>query len=374
VRCLLLLGIVMTEWKFDQSPMVAIWEVTQACDLRCVHCRASAMPRRGPRELSRGEAVDLIDQLHELKPGVLVLTGGDPLKRPDLFTLIGTAVRRQLSVAITPSVTPLLTTSAIQRLAAAGVSRIALSLDGPDAATHDAFRGTPGAYAATLEAIAAVRAAGVPLQINTSVSRRTVDSLAATGRIVAEFAPALWSVFFVVPVGRAARDQQLDAAICERLFNDLYEWRWAYGLPVKTTAAQAFRRVALQRDMELRRAGQGRTQPRLHPAAVNDGKGFVFVSHTGEVYPSGFLPVSAGNVRQTRLAAIYRSHALFRALRTPNRLEGKCGRCEFRVLCGGSRARAYAVTGNVFAEDPACEYQPPDPSSRADPILGESRV
>jgi len=136
---------------------------------------------------------------------------------------------------------------------------------------------------------------------------------------------------------------------------------------VKTTAAQAFRRVALQRDMERRRAGYGRPQLHSHPAAVNDGKGFVFISHTGEVYPSGFLPVSAGNVRHTRLAAIYREHPFFQALRTPDRLEGKCGRCEFRVLCGGSRARAYAVTGNAFAEDPACAYQPVARSGRADP-------
>jgi radical SAM protein len=317
------------------------------------------MPQPDPRELSHREALDLIDQLVELKPGILVLTGGDPLKRADLFALIEAAVGRGLSVAITPSVTPLLTAEAIRRLAAAGVGRIALSLDGPDAATHDAFRGTRGAYAATLAAVAAVRAAGVPLQINTSLSRKNIDSLAATGRIVAAIAPALWSVFFVVPIGRAGRDQQLDAATCERVFNDLYEWGRTHRLPVKTTAAPAFRRVVTQRDTERRRRGEDRGQPRSRVAAVNDGKGFVFVSHTGEVHPSGFLPLRAGNVRQTRLAAIYRDNPLFQALRAPDRLEGKCGRCEFRSICGGSRARAWAMTGNAFAEDPACAYQPP---------------
>lgn len=341
---------------FSVSPMVAIWEVTRACDLACVHCRASAMPRRDPRELSTTESLDLIKQFRELSPGVLVLTGGDPLKRPDLFPLIEAAVAEGLTVAITPSVTPLLTADAIDRLAAAGISRIALSLDGPDAATHDAFRGTAGAFAATREAIAAVRAIDLPLQINTSLSRKTVDTLETTGRLIAEIAPILWSVFFVVPVGRAARDQQLDAAACEQVFNYLDDWSESTGLPVKTTAAQAYRRVVLQRDKERVRAGKPR---RPRPPAVNDGKGFVFVSHTGEVYPSGFLPLSAGDIRQTRLAQIYRTSPLFQALRDDGRLEGKCGRCEFRSVCAGSRARAFAMTGNPFAEDPACVYQPP---------------
>jgi radical SAM protein with 4Fe4S-binding SPASM domain len=178
---------------------------------------------------------------------------------------------------------------------------------------------------------------------------------------VAAITPALWSMFFVVPIGRAGRDQQLDAVTCERVFNDLYEWGRTYRMPVKTTAAQAFRRVVSQRDTELRRRGEGGGRSRAQVAAGNHGKGFVFVSHTGEVYPSGFLPLSAGNVRHMRLAAIYRDNSLFQALRTPDRLEGKCGRCEFRFVCGGSRARAYAMTGNVFAEDPACVYQPPPP-------------
>jgi len=340
---------------FSVSPMVAIWEVTRACDLACVHCRASAMARRDPHELSTAESLDLIKQFRDLNPGVLVLTGGDPLKRPDLFPLIEAAVDAGLTVAITPSVTPLLTGDAIERLAAAGISRMALSLDGPDAATHDTFRGTPGAFAATRDAIAAAHAIDLPLQINTSLSRKTVGGLEATGRLVAEIAPTLWSVFFVVPVGRAAHDQQLDAATCERVFHYLAVWSDTNGLPVKTTAAQAYRRVVLQRATERVRAGGVRG---VRPPAVNDAKGFVFVSHTGEVYPSGFLPLSAGNIRDQRLAAIYRHGPLFQALRDAGRLEGKCGRCEFRHVCGGSRARAFAVSGNVFAEDPACAYEP----------------
>jgi radical SAM protein len=340
---------------FSVSPMVAIWEVTRACDLACVHCRASAMPCSDPRQLSTAASLDLIEQFRELNPGVLVLTGGDPLKRPDLFLLIEAAVAAGLTVAITPSVTPLLTAGAIERLAAVGISRIALSLDGPDAATHDAFRGSPGAFAATQAAIAAVRAVDLPLQINTSLTRRTVGTIEATGRVISAIKPSLWSVFFVVPVGRAAAEQQVDAATCERVYDYLLDWSESTGLAVKTTAAQAYRRVVLQREKERVHAGLPR---RPRPPAVNDGKGFVFVSHTGEVYPSGFLPLSAGNVRDRHLWAIYRDSPLFLALRDAARLEGKCGRCEFRTVCGGSRARAFAVTGNVYGEDPTCVYEP----------------
>jgi radical SAM protein with 4Fe4S-binding SPASM domain len=349
---------------FERRPLIAIWEVTRACDLRCLHCRASAIPYRDPRELSSADALGLIDQLGELEPAVLVLTGGDPLKRPDLFTLIEAAVDRHLHVAITPSVTPLLTRDAIQRLAAAGVRRVALSLDGPDSPTHDGMRGIAGSFEATLGAVAAVRAAGLSLQINTSLTRRTLGELPSTGHLVATIAPDLWSVFFVVPVGRAAVEQQLDSDACECVFHYLYDWSDTTGLAVKTTAAPAYRRVVLERDAARRRQGQSH---RPRPSAVNDGKGFVFVSHTGEVYPSGFLPLSAGNVRRDRLATIYRRSPLLRALRADDLLGGKCGVCPFRTVCGGSRARAYAVTGSFLAEDPACAYVPAQSASAHPP-------
>jgi len=349
------------------APLVAIWEVTRACDLACVHCRAEAMPAPDPAQLSTAEALDLLDQLRELGPGVLVLTGGDPLKRPDLFTIIEAARCRGLEVAVTPSVTPLLTLDAIRRFADSGTSRLALSLDGPDARTHDAFRGSPGAFAATVRAIAAARVTGLPMQVNTSLTRDTVRHLPPIGRLLESIAPVLWSVFFVVPVGRAAAAQQLDAATCEQTFHWLYDWREATGIAVKTTAAPAFRRVVLRR--EAARARAARAPRRPLPPAINDGKGFVFVSHTGDVFPSGFLPLAAGNVRHARLAEVYRRSPLFRALRDERRLEGKCGACPFRSLCGGSRARAWATTGNPFAEDPACVYEPPqhDPAPTPEP-------
>jgi radical SAM protein len=346
-----------------RSPLVAVWEVTRACDLAWLHCRACAVPGRDPRELTTAEAFDLLDQLRELAPGVVVLTGGDPLKRPDLEAIVAAAAGRGLTVAIAPSVTPLLTAEAIERLGRGGASRIALSLDGPEPAVHDAIRGTLGSFAATRDAIAAVAAAGLALQINTSISPATVAGLPALGALVAAVRPALWSVFFVVPVGRAALGPQLDAATCEAIFNQLYEWSEDTGIAVKTTAAPAFRRVVLQREALRRRARRGRpSRLAARVAAVNDGKGFVFVSHTGDVFPSGFLPLSAGNVRRDSLAALYRQRPLFRDLRADWRIEGKCGICAFRTVCGGSRARAYATTGNLFAEDPACAYEPRRPA------------
>jgi radical SAM protein len=338
------------------NPAIAIWEVTRACDLACAHCRARATPGRDPRELSTGEAFALIGQLRALAPGVVVVTGGDPFKRPDLEAIIGETVGRGLRVAIAPSVTPSLTPDAVARLAALGVVRIALSLDGPDAATHDRFRGTPGSFERTRATVATVVASGTELQVNTTLTRRTVEHLPRTAALVADVGPALWSVFFVVPVGRARLDDQLGPDACERVFHFLYEWSERTGRAVKTTAAPAFRRVVLER-----RAGRRDRTPHPRPVAVNDGKGFVFVSHTGDVFPSGFLPLRAGNVRDTPVADLYRRTRLFRALRDPTRLEGKCGRCPFRSLCGGSRARAWATTGNFLAEDPACAYQPPRP-------------
>jgi AdoMet-dependent heme synthase len=311
------------------------------------------MPRPDRAQLSHAEGIDLLRQFVELAPDVVVLTGGDPLKRPDLRELVEQAVARRLRVALAPSVTPLLTRRALADLVAAGVGRVALSLDGPRA-VHDAFRGVPGSFDRTLEAVDAVRATGAALQVNTSLDRRTLAALPETAELVAALRPALWSVFVVVPVGRASAATTLDADACERVFATLYDWAARTGLAVKTTAAPAFRRYVVQR-----RAAERPNGTRLPtPGSVNEGRGFVFVSHTGDVYPSGFLPIRVGNVRHARLAQLYRTHRLFVALRAESRLEGKCGQCRYRFLCGGSRARAFATTGDPLAEDPACAYDP----------------
>jgi len=352
---------------FDRSPVTAIWELTRACDLRCAHCRAEARPEADPAELTTREGLELLDQIAELAPAVLVFTGGDPLKRADLFELIGAAVERGIPLAVTPSGTPLLTRDALARMRDLGVRGIALSLDGPSAATHDAFRRQDGSFDLTLAGIRHARELGLPVQINTTATRRNRGLLERIAGLVEDLGASTWSVFFLVAVGRGRESDQLPAEEIEEVFEFLHRLSQRAPFVVRTTAAPHYRRFVLQRRRDQRRAGEASPPPQLprlfglnerQRRGVTDGRGFVFVSHTGEVYPSGFLPLSAGNVRRDRLAHIYREAPLFRRLRDDEQLGGKCGRCEFRMVCGGSRARAYAASGDPLAEDPACVHQP----------------
>jgi radical SAM protein len=352
---------------FDRAPFTVVWEVTRACDLRCTHCRADAQSRRAPGELTTDEGMALLEEIRDLGSPVFVITGGDPLKRPDLHELIAHAVRLGLTVAVTPSGTPLLTADAVRRLAGLGVRRLALSLDGPSAAVHDGIRGQPGSYAYTVAALQHARACGLPTQINTTISRRNVGTLPAIAERVAELGAAMWSAFFLVAVGRANAADQITAPECEAVFEFLHGLAARAPFAVRTTAAPHYRRFALQQQVRARRAGTAHQiappigiasgGPRA-PRGVTDGNGFIFISHTGDVYPSGFLPLRVGNVRAVPLAELYRDAPLLRRLRDPRELGGKCGICEFRRLCGGSRARAFAATGDPLAEDPLCVYQP----------------
>jgi radical SAM protein with 4Fe4S-binding SPASM domain len=239
-----------------------------------------------------------------------------------------------------------------------------VSLDGSVPELHDTFRGVPGSYARTLEAIFWANQFGLPIQVNTSVSRRNVHDLENMANLLKHFRLVLWSAFFLVPTGRAQMDDLLTAEEVEETFGKLYQLSKELPFKVKTTEAQHYRRFVIQQRIkskgrgavEINNEGWEKGIPGLLP--INDGKGFVFVSHTGEVCPSGFLPVSAGNIRMQSLAEIYRESPILKALRDPSRLEGKCGECEFKAICGGSRARAYAVTGNMFAPDPCCSYIP----------------
>ncbi len=360
---------------FRDKPYIVIWETTQACDLACVHCRACAQPARNPFELSTGEAKGLIDQIAEMKVPVFVLTGGDPLKRPDIYDLVEYAHAQGVHTSMTPSATPLLTRAAIARLKACGLARLAVSLDGSTATIHDAFRRVDGSYDCTLNAIRWARGLGLPVQINTTITRRNLDDFDATVRLLEQLDIVLWSVFFLVPTGRGQSNDLVTAEEFEMVFEKLYRTAAQVKFDIKTTEAQHYRRFLLQRRAEEKRRGETtlRTQvpaAQAFPAALggdgiaraprglNDGKGFVFVSHVGEVFPSGFLPLAAGNVRRQRLAELYRESPLFRRLRDTAQLKGKCGVCEFKEICGGSRARAFAMTGDVMAEEPCCVYQP----------------
>ncbi len=343
---------------FDVRPMLVIWEMTQACDLNCAHCRANARPHRHPLELSTAEAFHLIDQIAEMHVPLFVLTGGDPLKRPDLMPIVQYACRRGVRTSLTPSTTPLLVRNAVFDLKASGLMRLALSLDGSTAELHDGFRGVPGSYQRTLDAVKWCHEAGLPVQINTTMSRRNLADMDNMIELLKSLRVVLWSVFFLVPTGRAQQRDLLSPEQHEQVFAKLYNTSKQVKFHIKTTEGQHYRRYVLQ---QKAKEPNSRTEDNLiatAPKGVNDGKGFMFVSHVGEVYPSGFLPVSAGNVLWEPLADIYQASALFRGLRDSSQLKGKCGACDFKDLCGGSRARAYAITGDPLGEEPCCAYMP----------------
>jgi AdoMet-dependent heme synthase len=346
--------------SFDRAPRRVYWEVTRACDLACRHCRAEAAPERDPAELDAAEGLRLIAELAGFGAPLphLILTGGDPLKRADLFALIASSRARGFGVSVAPSATPLLTADVIARLKAAGVEAVSLSLDGSHAPRHDALRGIDGCFDRTLVAARACVAVGLPFQVNTLVSEETLDDLPAIHRLATDLGAARWSLFFLVAVGRGTMLKPITAEACERLFERLLDLGGNGGPIITTTEAPHFRRVVLER---ARRAGRGLAAlPRStmgHGAGIRDGNGIMFISHTGEVHPSGFFSLTAGDARTADPVAIYRDSDLFRTLRRPELLTGRCGRCEYAEPCGGSRARAFAATGDPMAEDPLCLYE-----------------
>ncbi len=342
-------------YDFEDRPFLVFWEITRSCALACSHCRAEAQPRRHPEELDQTEALRLIGQLADWKPPMLILTGGDPLMRRDAIDLVRAASNAGLHVGLSPSATPLLLRTDFSELKEAGVQRLSLSLDGATRETHDAFRGVGGTFDRTIEAVRRAHAAGLSLQINTTLTRGNLSEYEAFKRLMFVLEPAMWSVFLLVPTGRAGLDALPGAAEIERIFEDMADLVGNAPFAVKTTEGHHFRRVLIQR----RGGGAARSRPGLvSPAGIRDGRGVMFISHTGEVSPSGFLPIVCGNVRVSSPAEIYRHHPLFVSLRDSDALGGKCGRCEFRKVCGGSRARAYGLTGDPFASDPACVYEP----------------
>lgn len=363
----------LAEANFDLAPFTVAWEVTRACAFACRHCRAEAQPQRDPRELTTSEAFHLLDQIKRFGDPILVITGGDPMMRHDLYEIIRYAVQKGLRAALTPTTTRLVTPKALARVKEAGVRRVAISIDGPSAEAHDAFRAFRGSFRLARGIAQNIVAAGLSLQINTTVSRYNLHLLEEMMKLVADLGAVQWSLFFLVPTGRATAADMISPKEHEQVFHWLYGLSREAPFDIKSTAAPAYRRVIIQREREKGRPADvsGKTPRTLAGAGyryedgldrpargVNDGRGFCFVSHTGDVCPSGFLPLAAGNVRQQSVVNIYRYAPLFRNLRDPERLKGRCGRCEFRHVCGGSRARAYAVTGDYLAPDPSCVHEP----------------
>jgi radical SAM protein with 4Fe4S-binding SPASM domain len=297
------------------------------------------------------------------RPPIIVLTGGDPMRRPDLADFVRYAAAEGLTVALTPSGTAAATRARLAELKAAGLSRVAVSLDGPTPETHDAFRGVRGSYAWTMRIIESAIDLGLPLQINSTISRRTLPDFEAMAARVAEFPLTLWALFFLIQTGRGTSLAQITDIECERVLNRLYDLSLTSPFGIKTTEAPHYHRVVWQREAARRRLGLpaedvGRRRQLRAPRSVNDGNGFVFIDHLGNICPSGFLPVARGNVRSANLADVYRTDEMFMRLRNANALAGKCGRCGFREICGGSRSRSFAATGAVMASDPLCAYEP----------------
>lgn len=347
----------------NQRPFTVAWEITRSCALACVHCRAMAQPKRHPDELTTAEAHRVIDQLRDLAPPVLVITGGDPMMRPDLFDLVEYAVGRGLRVAVSPTTTALPTRQRLARLQELGVSMIHLSVDGADAETHDTFRGVPGTFARAIGMLLNLRELEMPVQIGTTVTKHNLHQLEEMSALIAISGARVWNVFYLVPTGRGREDAMISVEEAEASWEWLAELSERTSFTVRTTAAPQFRRTMLRRARErrggpVRLTGAGyqlREAPTgVETRGVNDGKGFMFIDHLGNICPSGFLQVPGGNVRQDDVGEVYRDSSLFRSLRDPAALKGLCGQCEFADLCGGSRARAMGVTGNYLADDPLC--------------------
>lgn len=345
------------------NPFIVIWEVTRSCDLVCKHCRADAFQEADPQQLSTAEGKALLRHVREaFGPVLMVMTGGDPLKRPDVYELINYGHDLGLRMTITPSATPLLTPEVVDKLKAHGIQRMAISIDGKDATTHDAFRGFAGTFARSCQMLEHAQNIGLETQINTSINKHNQDQLNDIAQLAGWYGITLWSVFITVPTGRADADSLMSAGEHEKIYRKLAAMALNpdTSFDIKTTAGQPYYRVKKQWEAKQIQDTRKKGPSSLRAAGkINDGKGIVFISHVGDINPSGFLPIHCGNVREDSLADVYREHDLFVCLREPRYYDGKCSVCDFNDVCGGSRSRTYALTGDPLASDPTCPYHPP---------------
>ncbi|MHB8586457.1 MAG: TIGR04053 family radical SAM/SPASM domain-containing protein [Thermoplasmatota archaeon] len=356
---------------FSARPQIVFWEITKACSLACAHCRATARPSPAPGELTTDEGLALIQDLAQLDPAPrLVLTGGDPLERPDLLQLVRAAASRGIPVALAPAPSRRLNDRTLRDLKDAGAWGVALSIDFPDAAANDAFRRYPGALRIASTAIERARTMGLAAQVNTVAMRENLRDLPRLFSLVRSLGATAWEIIPIIPTGRAARFEPLQPLEMEALLHFLYD-AGGFGLRVHAAEAPASRRVALarraERDMDLSSlplyvdlraalmSAHGEPGPNREPLGrTRSGAGVVFIAASGSVMPSGFLPLACGNVRVRPVTDLYRESPVFRALREPALFKGPCGVCDYREVCGGSRARAFAATGDPLETDPSC--------------------
>ncbi len=369
-----------TRWPFDEKPLLVFWETTKACKLACKHCRASAILNPLPGELDTEEGKKLIDDVARFgQPSpILVFTGGDPLMRKDIWELVDYAIERKIRVALAPAVTDILE-SFLDEIESRGIS-VSISLDGSRPEIHDNIRGVPGHFQRTVNILKQMVRRGIRVQVNTAVMRDNARDLADIAKLLNNIGIKTWEVFYLIPVGRAQKELDLTPQEWEDVSNFLYDVS-KYGIVVRTTEGPMFRRVALtrlileSRGIDYRKffrlgklydylynrlkelLGEPRTRPMVATTGTRDGKGIIFIAYDGTVYPSGFMPYPLGNVRTKSLVEIYRTHPVLRKIRSAE-FKGRCGICEFRDICGGSRARAYTLKADPLGEDPACPYQP----------------
>lgn len=365
--------------NFAQTPFVAIWETTRACDLACRHCQAEASPGGLRGALTTKEGLRLLDALVNMGTPNCVLSGGDPAKRPDLCRLVGHGSRLGIRMTTIPAPTPRLNRQLVRNLMEAGLAQIALNLDGPTPDVHDSFRGVSGAFDITLRGIQYAGDEGLPLQINTLFGARNWECFDAMADLVRSLGVESWEVFFLVPLGRGAELGRMSVWQFENLFARLSRFAQDVDFIIKVSEAPHYRRFLIQQATRAAERTAGRRHEEfpfadlpshmrrdfglgdrsgLAPQGVNSGKGQLFINYRGDICPGNFLPVVCGNIRRHSLAEVYRRHAVFQDLRNPDLLKGKCGMCEFRGVCGGSRARAFACSGDYLEHEPCCLYRP----------------
>ncbi|MBW1981539.1 MAG: heme b synthase [Deltaproteobacteria bacterium] len=336
------------------------WEVTRTCNLSCVHCRAAAVDKPYADELTHEECLQLLDDVSGFAKPIVILTGGEPLMRADLFEIAAYGTEKGLRMVLATNGT-LLDSSVTARLQQAGIRRVSISIDGATAASHDRFRQVPGAFQGAMDGISFLREAGLEFQINTTITRVNLDELPAIQALALDLGAVAHHIFLLVPTGRGKdfKEQEIDAADYERTLNWFYDQRRKVPLQLKATCAPHYFRIMRQR---ARAEGQKVTVKTHGMDAVTrgclGGTGFLFLSHVGQVQPCGYLELDCGNVRQASLGEIWRNSPILQKLRDVDSYKGKCGVCEYRRVCGGCRARAYEATGDYLAAEPLCTYEP----------------
>lgn len=331
------------------APRVIAWESTRACNYACVHCRAQAQKQADPNQLTTQEALHLMDEIAEICKPVLIISGGDPLQRADIFTVASYANKLGFRVVMSPSGSNI-TPEVIAKMKDSGVKMISLSLDGSTAQIHDTFRQVPGAYELALRNIKLAKEGEMPFRINTTVTKHNVGDLQAMHKLAVELGAKEWDVFMLVPTGRGKVTMEIRPKQYEATLKQIYQLSRESPIPVKTTCAPQYVRVAAQQSK-----GEDHS---FHGRGCMAGNGFCFISHVGDVFGCGFLPVAVGNVRQQKFGDLYQKAPLFLSLRDSSMLTGKCGLCNFKSACGGCRARALSVHKSILAEEPYCTYKP----------------